>query len=117
MLATVQICQNLLLKLFPAWLLSSQRFHLEILLQIWPRSHHSITVRVAFGKGNGSGILLQRDGAVYTVLTAAHVVGGETAGKLTIMNADDKEYVTARIFGFPFSHELRSRILLLGYRE
>jgi tetratricopeptide (TPR) repeat protein len=52
----------------------------------------AITVRIAVGKENGSGILLQKDGDVYTVLTAAHVVKGESAGQLTIMTADDKSY-------------------------
>jgi tetratricopeptide (TPR) repeat protein len=52
----------------------------------------AITVRIAVEKGNGSGILLQKDGDVYTVLTAAHVVKGESAGQLTIMTADDKQY-------------------------
>jgi hypothetical protein len=37
----------------------------------------AITVRIAVGEENGSGILLQRDGDVYTVLTAAHVVKRE----------------------------------------
>jgi tetratricopeptide (TPR) repeat protein len=52
----------------------------------------AITVRIAVGQGNGSGILLQKDRDVYTVLTAAHVVKGESAGKLTITTADDKQY-------------------------
>jgi tetratricopeptide (TPR) repeat protein len=52
----------------------------------------AITVRIAVGQGNGSGILLQKDGAIYTVLTAAHVLKGETMGNLTIMTADDKSH-------------------------
>jgi hypothetical protein len=44
------------------------------------------------GQGNGSGILLQKDGDIYTVLTAAHVLKGEMVGKLTIMTADDKSH-------------------------
>jgi tetratricopeptide (TPR) repeat protein len=52
----------------------------------------AITVRIALGEGNGSGILLKKDGDIYTVLTAAHVVKGETAGKLTIVTADDEPH-------------------------
>jgi S1-C subfamily serine protease len=52
----------------------------------------AITVRIAVEKGNGSGILLQKDGDIYTVLTAAHVVKGESAGQLTVTTADDKQY-------------------------
>jgi tetratricopeptide (TPR) repeat protein len=52
----------------------------------------AITVRIAVGAENGSGILLQRDGDVYTVLTAAHVLMGEAAGRLTIMTADNKSH-------------------------
>jgi tetratricopeptide (TPR) repeat protein len=57
----------------------------------------AITVRVALGKENGSGILLQRDGAVYTVLTAAHVVKEEMTGRLTIMTADDQVHKVIEI--------------------
>jgi tetratricopeptide (TPR) repeat protein len=52
----------------------------------------AITVRIAVGQGNGSGILLQKDGDVYTVLTAAHVVKKATNRRLTIVTADDIEY-------------------------
>jgi V8-like Glu-specific endopeptidase len=52
----------------------------------------AITVRIAVGQGNGSGILLQKDGDVYTVLTAAHVVKKATDRRLTIVTADDREY-------------------------
>jgi tetratricopeptide (TPR) repeat protein len=52
----------------------------------------AITVRIAVGEGNGSGILLQRDGDVYTVLTAAHVLMGEAAERLAIMTADNKSH-------------------------
>ena len=37
----------------------------------------AIAVKIAIGNENGSGILLQRQGNVYTVLTAAHVVKNE----------------------------------------
>jgi S1-C subfamily serine protease len=52
----------------------------------------AITVRIAVGQGNGSGILLQKNGDIYTVLTAAHVVKGESAGQLTVTTADDKQH-------------------------
>jgi tetratricopeptide (TPR) repeat protein len=52
----------------------------------------AITVRIAVGAENGSGILLQRDGDVYTVLTAAHVLMGEAAERLAIMTADNKSH-------------------------
>jgi tetratricopeptide (TPR) repeat protein len=57
----------------------------------------AITVRIAVGEENGSGILLQRDGDVYTVLTAAHVVRKATERRLTIMTADDKQYQPTEI--------------------
>jgi S1-C subfamily serine protease len=39
----------------------------------------AITVEINSSKGSGSGVLLQRQGDVYTVLTAAHVVEGNSA--------------------------------------
>jgi tetratricopeptide (TPR) repeat protein len=52
----------------------------------------AITVKVAVGQGNGSGILLQKNGDVYTVLTAAHVVNGRAESQLTITTNDDQQY-------------------------
>jgi tetratricopeptide (TPR) repeat protein/V8-like Glu-specific endopeptidase len=52
----------------------------------------AITVKVAVGQGNGSGILLQKNGDVYTVLTAAHVVNGKAESQLTITTNDDQQY-------------------------
>ncbi len=64
----------------------------------------AITVKVSYTKkeswgedslGNGSGILLQRAGDVYTVLTAAHVVRGkmgETITPSTITTPDGQQY-------------------------
>jgi Trypsin-like peptidase domain/TPR repeat len=52
----------------------------------------AITVRIAVGEGNGSGILLKKDGDVYTVLTAAHVLTEEAAEKLTIVTADNESH-------------------------
>lgn len=52
----------------------------------------AITVKVAHTGGNGSGILLQKDSNVYTVLTAAHVVKGKANRKLTIETPDGQQY-------------------------
>jgi tetratricopeptide (TPR) repeat protein len=54
----------------------------------------AITVKVDAGQGNGngSGILLQKNGDVYTVLTAAHVVNGGAEGQLGITTNDDQLY-------------------------
>jgi tetratricopeptide (TPR) repeat protein/V8-like Glu-specific endopeptidase len=52
----------------------------------------AITVKIAVGRGNGSGILLQKNGDVYTVLTAAHVVNGKAESQLTITTNDDQQY-------------------------
>jgi tetratricopeptide (TPR) repeat protein len=49
----------------------------------------AITVRIAVDKGNGSGLLLQKDEDIYTVLTAAHVLSEATVEQLTITTADD----------------------------
>jgi tetratricopeptide (TPR) repeat protein len=57
----------------------------------------AITVRIAVGQGNGSGILLQKNGDIYTVLTAAHVVKGDSAGQLTVTTADDKQHKAIEI--------------------
>jgi tetratricopeptide (TPR) repeat protein/V8-like Glu-specific endopeptidase len=49
----------------------------------------AITVNVPFvnkdGQGNGSGVLLQKNGDVYTVLTAAHVVKATAGGTVTLL--------------------------------
>jgi tetratricopeptide (TPR) repeat protein/V8-like Glu-specific endopeptidase len=52
----------------------------------------AITVKVAVGQSNGSGILLQKNGDIYTVLTAAHVVNGRAESQLTITTNDDQQY-------------------------
>jgi tetratricopeptide (TPR) repeat protein len=52
----------------------------------------AITVKIGIGTGNGSGMLLQKNGDVYTVLTAAHVVNGRAEGQLTITTNDDQQY-------------------------
>jgi S1-C subfamily serine protease len=51
----------------------------------------AISVKIAHGEGNGSGILLQKQGDVYTVLTAAHVVR-DLRASFKITAADDREY-------------------------
>jgi tetratricopeptide (TPR) repeat protein/V8-like Glu-specific endopeptidase len=59
----------------------------------------AITVKISFatqgGLGNGSGILLQKQGDVYTVLTAAHVVQGKSGkplSQLTLTTPDDHRH-------------------------
>jgi tetratricopeptide (TPR) repeat protein/V8-like Glu-specific endopeptidase len=52
----------------------------------------AITVKIAAGRKNGSGILLQKQGDVYTVLTAAHVVKPDGEGDYTITTADDRRH-------------------------
>jgi tetratricopeptide (TPR) repeat protein len=49
----------------------------------------AITVKINGAKNQGSGVLLQRQGNVYTVLTAAHVLKGES---FTIATFDDRQY-------------------------
>jgi S1-C subfamily serine protease len=51
----------------------------------------SISVKISHEGGNGSGILLQQQGDVYTVLTAAHVVSNPRVG-FKIMTPDDREH-------------------------
>jgi tetratricopeptide (TPR) repeat protein len=51
----------------------------------------AITVRITSDiGGNGSGIILQQQGDVYTVLTAAHVV--RQAGNYSVKTPDDRTY-------------------------
>jgi tetratricopeptide (TPR) repeat protein/V8-like Glu-specific endopeptidase len=52
------------------------------------RIARSITVKIATARRNGSGILLQKQGDVYTLLTAAHVVKNKQ-GNYTITTAED----------------------------
>jgi S1-C subfamily serine protease len=61
------------------------------------RIAQAITVRIAVGEEHGSGILLKKNGDVYTVLTAAHVLTGGTAKKLTIVTADDESHNVTEI--------------------
>jgi tetratricopeptide (TPR) repeat protein/V8-like Glu-specific endopeptidase len=51
----------------------------------------AIAVKIATTSGNGSGILLQKQGDVYTILTAAHVVKNERAS-YTITTPDGRTY-------------------------
>ncbi len=51
----------------------------------------SIAVKIATTNGNGSGILLQKQGDVYTILTAAHVVKNARAS-YTITTPDGRTY-------------------------
>jgi tetratricopeptide (TPR) repeat protein len=51
----------------------------------------AITVKIATTDGNGSGILLQKQGDVYTILTAAHVVKNGRAS-YTITTPDGRTY-------------------------
>jgi tetratricopeptide (TPR) repeat protein/V8-like Glu-specific endopeptidase len=51
----------------------------------------AIAVKIATTGGNGSGILLQKQGDVYTILTAAHVVKNERAS-YTITTPDGRTY-------------------------
>jgi S1-C subfamily serine protease/Flp pilus assembly protein TadD len=51
----------------------------------------AIAVKIATTNGNGSGILLQKQGDVYTILTAAHVVKNERAS-YTITTPDGRTY-------------------------
>lgn len=53
------------------------------------RIARSITVKIDGAQGKGSGILLQHQGNVYTVLTAGHVLKGE---RFTVTTTDDQQY-------------------------
>jgi tetratricopeptide (TPR) repeat protein len=50
----------------------------------------AITVLITNPKGTGSGVILQHQGDIYTVLTAAHVVKNTTSYKIT--TSDDRSY-------------------------
>ena len=50
----------------------------------------TITVLITTPSGQGSGVILQREGDVYTVLTSAHVVKKKVNYKIT--TPDDKQY-------------------------
>jgi S1-C subfamily serine protease len=50
----------------------------------------AITVLIAEPDGVGSGVILQRQGDIYTVLTAAHVVKKKVNYKIT--TPDDRSY-------------------------
>jgi tetratricopeptide (TPR) repeat protein len=52
----------------------------------------AITVKIAFNKSNGSGIILQKDGDIYTVLTAAHVVKEGVESGYSITTSDNKRH-------------------------
>jgi tetratricopeptide (TPR) repeat protein len=52
----------------------------------------AITVKIAFNASNGSGIILQKNGDVYTVLTAAHVVKAGAESGYSITTSDNKKH-------------------------
>ncbi len=50
----------------------------------------AITVSISDGDSQGSGVILQRQGGIYTILTAAHVVRAKSNYKIT--TPDDRQY-------------------------
>ena len=50
----------------------------------------AITVMITKSNGVGSGVILQQQGDIYTVLTAAHVVKDKVSYKIT--TSDDRSY-------------------------
>jgi tetratricopeptide (TPR) repeat protein len=50
----------------------------------------AITVLISDGSSQGSGVILQHQGDIYTILTAAHVVKHKTSYKIT--TSDDRSY-------------------------
>jgi tetratricopeptide (TPR) repeat protein len=60
------------------------------------RIAEAITVKISFANQDesqyGSGILLQKQGDVYTVLTAARVLKGKPLDELTLTTSDDRRY-------------------------
>ncbi len=53
----------------------------------------AITVLISDGESQGSGVILQQQGDVYTILTAAHVVKAKNNYKIT--TSDDRQYAVA----------------------
>jgi tetratricopeptide (TPR) repeat protein len=53
----------------------------------------AITVLISDGESQGSGVILQQQGEVYTILTAAHVVKSKNNYKIT--TSDDRQYEVA----------------------
>jgi tetratricopeptide (TPR) repeat protein len=51
----------------------------------------AVTVKISEPGGQGSGVILQRQGDIYTVLTAAHVVKNKSAA-FTIATSDGKQH-------------------------
>lgn len=49
-----------------------------------------ISVKIQWQNGNGSGVIIARDGDTYSVLTAEHVASGDR--QFTIYTPDDKKY-------------------------
>jgi tetratricopeptide (TPR) repeat protein len=66
----------------------------------------AITVLIAEPDGVGSGVILQRQGDIYTVLTAAHVVKNKVSYKIT--TPDDRKYdiISSSIRSAPGSIDL-----------
>ena len=54
----------------------------------------TVLITTPSSQGQGSGVILQREGGVYTVLTAAHVVKNKVNYKIT--TPDDKQYEVSR---------------------
>lgn len=51
-----------------------------------------ITVRVLANQRAGSGVIIERRGQTYTVLTCAHVVAGSSGNSYTILSADGSKH-------------------------
>jgi tetratricopeptide (TPR) repeat protein len=70
------------------------------------KTARAITVLITEPDGVGSGVLLQRQGDIYTVLTAAHVVKNKASYKIT--TPDDRKYdiISSSIRSAPGSIDL-----------
>ncbi len=51
-----------------------------------------VTVRILTEPGAGSGVIVARQGQIYTVLTCQHVVANSKGGKYSVLSADGKIY-------------------------
>ncbi len=58
-----------------------------------------ITVSINSKNSNGSGVIINKSGNIYTVLTAAHVVGKED--KYEIVTADNQRHIVSSVKKLP----------------
>lgn len=92
--------------------------------EVVPEMARQMTVRILTNSGAGSGVIVERQGQIYTVLTNHHVVESSPDSRYAVLTEDGKEYpgklLPSEHFGYldlalvQFSSDLSYRVAQMG---